>query len=90
LRTDAVDWLRCLSAAVWHAGMLPGWLVGTVVARDVVLTAGAFVHRAAVQRWRWRGWRRFFQLAGPGAAPLMQPLMVSKVRPPNHLTLLTS
>ena len=67
--------------------MLPGWLVGTVVARDVVLTAGAFVHRAAVQRWRWRGWRRFFQLAGPGAAPLMQPLMVSKVHPPNHHTL---
>lgn len=42
-------------------------------------TVGAFVHRAHVQQWRWRGWRRYFCLDGPGAAPLMQPLFISKV-----------
>jgi hypothetical protein len=172
---------RC-DAAVWQAGLLPGWLVGTVLGRDVILvppassllalhcgryssrfnpslalqqllratpapyaqashlcvpharharpprqpqrclaslrssrpppsqraavrvggdgdeaglgvvcmrtqTVGAFAHRAHVQHWRWRGWRHYFRLEGPGAAPLVKPLFISKV---SHAVLILS
>ncbi len=42
-------------------GLLPTWLVGLFIGRDVVLVVGAFAHRAHLQGWRWRGWKEYFK-----------------------------
>eukprot|EP00241_Pyramimonas_parkeae_P023244 CAMPEP_0114277862 /NCGR_PEP_ID=MMETSP0059-20121206/1024_1 /TAXON_ID=36894 /ORGANISM="Pyramimonas parkeae, Strain CCMP726" /LENGTH=263 /DNA_ID=CAMNT_0001398011 /DNA_START=69 /DNA_END=857 /DNA_ORIENTATION=+ len=40
-----------VSLAIAKAGLLPAWVIATFVGRDVILTVGAFAHRAHVQEW---------------------------------------
>lgn len=64
-------------------GALSPPLVAVIVSRDVILVVGGFVHRARMLRWRWPGLAEFFRLQPGGqdatAAPIVKPLLVSKV-----------
>jgi cardiolipin synthase len=87
--------IACVMLALAAKGLLPAWLAGAVLARDVALVGGALAARGAAVGWRWGGAREFFRMvpaesSGGGggadggaraapAAPLVRPLMVSKV-----------
>lgn len=66
--------------ALGWSGVLPGPVVGIIVGRDVLLVTGAFAARAKSLGWRWPGVAEFFRVGSPApAAPLVQPLYISKV-----------
>lgn len=63
-------------------GAMHAWMAALILGRDIFLLAGAFGHRAHVLGWKWRGWKEYFRVGGQGeatAAPLVQPLFISKV-----------
>eukprot|EP00899_Mesostigma_viride_P019191 jgi/Mesvir1/27273/Mv07108-RA.1 len=78
--------VACVALALVYGDMLPGSLVAFIVGRDVVLVAGAFLHRAHSLGWQWNEWKHYFQVSS-GGATLVQPLFISKLNTALQLTL---
>eukprot|EP00898_Chlorokybus_atmophyticus_P009259 jgi/Chlat1/963/Chrsp108S01434 len=81
--------MGCVALAMAARDLLPGALVGMIVARDAALILGGFYSRAASLSWRWRGWAEFFRLSS-GGAEQMQPLMISKANTALQLALVAA
>ncbi|CAK9231230.1 unnamed protein product [Sphagnum troendelagicum] len=78
-----------IALSMAYAGLLHPALVALVVARDVVLLSGSFIHRAFTLGWQWSGWAEFFKI-GAGGAEKVEPLFISKVNTVLQLALIGS
>jgi cardiolipin synthase len=78
-----------IALSMAYAGLLHPALVALVVARDVVLLSGSFIHRAYTLGWQWSGWAEFFKI-GAGGAEKVEPLFISKVNTVLQLALIGS
>ncbi|GBG70727.1 hypothetical protein CBR_g8026 [Chara braunii] len=79
----------CLTTALAVKGYLSPGLVVLIVSRDAALVGGAFLYRAYNLSWKWQGFSEFFNVTSEGA-PIVKPLLISKVNTGAQLALVGS
>lgn len=79
----------CVIGALGYEGLVPGWVAGLVIARDVSLVAVTVGYRFRSFGWSWPGGAAFFSAAAQ-PMPYMRPLMISKVNTVVQLALVAS
>ncbi|PIA43496.1 hypothetical protein AQUCO_01900115v1 [Aquilegia coerulea] len=81
--------IGCVALAMVKKDLLPSWLVGLVVLRDVGLISGAFYQRANSLDWEWKSWSEFTNLNGTHPQKV-EPLFLSKVNTVFQLALVAA
>ncbi|KAF5186605.1 Cardiolipin synthase (CMP-forming) protein [Thalictrum thalictroides] len=81
--------IGCVALAMVKKDLLPSWLVGLVVLRDVGLISGAFYQRANSLDWEWKSWSEFTNLNGTRPQKV-EPLFLSKVNTVFQLALVAA
>ncbi|KAK9092081.1 hypothetical protein Syun_026992 [Stephania yunnanensis] len=66
-----------VAVAMVEQDLLPSWLVGLVLFRDVGLISGAVLKRASSLNWQWKSWSEFVNLNGTQPQKV-EPLFISK------------
>ncbi|KAI3849030.1 hypothetical protein MKX03_011473 [Papaver bracteatum] len=78
-----------VAVAMVKMDLLPSWLVGLVLFRDVGLVGGALYQRATTLGWQWKSWSEFTNLDGTHRRK-MEPLFLSKVNTVFQLVLVAA
>ncbi|KAK9089677.1 hypothetical protein Scep_028759 [Stephania cephalantha] len=66
-----------VAVAMVEQDLLPSWLVGLVLFRDVGLISGAVLKRASSLNWQWKSWSEFVNL-NRTQPQKVEPLFISK------------
>ncbi|KAI3988302.1 hypothetical protein MKX01_012091 [Papaver californicum] len=78
-----------VAVAMVKMDLLPSWLVGLVLFRDVGLVGGALYQRASTLGCQWRSWSEFTNLDGTHRRKV-EPLFLSKVNTVFQLVLVAA